>query len=60
MLFVLAGGSHIDTERTKRFGDQLESLYADPFKKAKKPPMSAAEIKEYIRGKIRKLRKKRD
>jgi len=56
---MLAAGSHIDTDRTKRFGDQLASLYADPFKKAKKP-MSAAEIKGYIRGKIRKLRKKGD
>lgn len=59
MLYMLAAGSHIDTDRTKRFGDQLASLYADPFKKAKKP-MSAAEIKGYIRGKIRKLRKKGD
>ena len=56
---MLAAGQRLDTDRAKRFSDRLESLYADPFKKAKKP-MSAAEIKEYIRGKIRKLRKKRD
>lgn len=58
MLFIIASGDHIDAERTKRFGEQLENLYADPFIKAKKP-MSAADIKDYIRDKIRKLRKKK-
>lgn len=57
MIFFLAGGQHIDTERTARFGEQLDKLYENPFEK-KKQPQTAAEIKAYILGKVRALREK--
>lgn len=61
MLFYVAGGSHIDMERTGRFSDQLETFYANPFQVSnvkQTAEMSAEEIKQYILGKIRELRKK--
>jgi hypothetical protein len=57
LMFHIAGGQHIDTERTQRFSEQLEKLYENPFEKKKKP-QTAAEIKGYILGKIRALREK--
>lgn len=56
LMFYVAGGQHIDTERSGRFTDQLDRLYSNPF--AKKMPTGVEEIKDYIRGKIRALRKK--
>lgn len=54
-MFFVAGGEHIDTERTKRFGAQLDVIYANPFEK-KTQPQTTEEIKEYMLEKIRKLR----
>jgi hypothetical protein len=58
LMYVLAGGQHIDTDRMKRFVDQLDELYANPFSLVKmSKDMSAQEIKDHIREKIRKRRK---
>lgn len=55
LMFRIAGGEHIDTECTKRFGEQLDVIYANPFEKKAKP-MTASEIKDHILSKIRELR----
>lgn len=52
MLYVIASGAKIDTERTERFGRHLERLYADPFRKPEKKPESAAEITTYLVDKM--------
>ena len=47
MLYIMAAGAHIDTNRVERFGVQLDEIYRNPFEK-KEQPMTAAEIKRYI------------
>lgn len=49
---MLASGEHIDGNKVERFGRKLESIYANPFEKRVKQPQTAAEIKEYILGKL--------
>ena len=59
LMYVLAGGQRIDTDRMKRFSEQLDEIYANPFSRVKlSRDMSAQEIKDHIRGKIRELKKK--
>ena len=60
MLFHLAGGEKIDTERTERFGAQVDEIYRNPFEDhgKKTEQMTAAEIREYTLMKIRELRGK--
>ena len=60
MLYAIAAGSKIDTDKTEPFSRQVNDLYRNPFeeKQQKKQPETAAEIKAYIRGKIRELRGK--
>lgn len=58
MVYVIASGEKIDMDRTKRFGVQLDEVYANPFEKKQQKPTSAAEIKNYMLDKIAKLRKK--
>lgn len=57
MLFNIAGGRKIDMERSHRFSEIVEDVYANPFANVKKLE-NADEIKTYIRGKIRKLKAK--
>ena len=57
MIYVIASGEKIDSDRTERFGALLEKIYENPFDKKKKP-MTAGEIKDYVLDKISKLRKK--
>lgn len=61
MLFSIASGIKIDAEKSPRFRVQIDEIYANPFEKKKAKntkPMTADEIKQYIRGKIRALRGK--
>lgn len=61
MLFAIASGIKIDAEKSPRFREQIDEMYANPFEtnKAKQSnQMTAEEIKQYVRGKIRKLRGK--
>lgn len=61
MLFAIASGIKIDAEKSPRFREQIDEMYANPFeaKRAKQSqPKTAEEIKQYIRGKIRELRGK--
>ena len=48
MMFVLAGGKHIDTDATEGFNVQVDAVYENPFVKKKKQPMTAEEIKQYV------------
>ena len=50
MVYVLAGGQHIDTDRTEGFAPQVEEAYKNPFeaKHRKKQPQTAAEIRQYV------------
>lgn len=54
MLYFAAAGKQIDTDRTPRFADQLESVFKNPFEKAEKK-MTAEEIRQYTLNKIRGL-----
>ena len=58
MLFAIASGIKIDKDKSPRFGQQVDEIYANPFTRKQNEQMTAAEIKEYIRGKIRVLRGK--
>lgn len=60
MMYALAAGIKIDTDKTEPFSHQVNDLYRNPFEKKKQAnqPKTAAEIKAYIRGKIRELRGK--
>ena len=53
MLYVIASGNRLDTDKAERFGKILEDVYRNPFEKAKKL-MTASEIKEYLIAKIDK------
>ena len=56
MLYVIASGGHIDTDAIKRFGEQLDEIYANPFeKKASEKKMTAADIKDHVASKIKGL-----
>ena len=55
MMYVLASGQHIDPERSPRFGQILETVYTNPFEKAKKK-MTAEEIRQYTIKRITELR----
>ena len=55
MLYMIASGRNIDTDRVETFGAQLDEIYANPFgAKKEKGPQTAAEVKDYILDKIRK------
>ena len=55
MLYFIAAGKHIDTDRTERFGAQVDRIHRNPFKKEKPQPRTAREIKDYIVGRIKAL-----
>ena len=60
MLFHMAGGEKIDTERSGNFGKQVDDVYRNPFEGRGNDTknMTAAEIKEYMLMRIRELRGK--
>lgn len=47
LLYAIAAGKKIDTDRFERFGAQVDKVYANPFE-AKEKPMTAAEVKQHI------------
>ena len=57
-MYFVAGGKRINTERTGRFSEQMDSIYENPFAGKQTQMTGVTEIKDYIRGKIRALRKK--
>ena len=57
MLYAIAAGVKIDTDKTEPFSHMVNDLYKNPFEeKQKKQPTTAAEIKAHVLGKIRELR----
>lgn len=60
MLYTIASGAKIDTDRTVPFWKQVEELYANPFERKADQPVTAEEIKAHVLKKIRELRGKRD
>lgn len=52
---VMASGKQIDPNRTQTYGEILKEIYADPFRKAKEQPQTAAEIIGYIGKKLEDL-----
>ena len=48
MVYVLAGGKHIDMERVPNFSSQIEEMYENPFAKKAPQPQTAKEIKEHV------------
>lgn len=56
MIYVLATVGHVDPNMTERFGVQVDSVYANPFRKKQKK-MSAAEIKQHVIDRIDDLLK---
>ena len=47
LLYIIASGKHIDDLRTRKFGEQIEELYRNPFAK-KNRLNSADDVKKYI------------
>ena len=58
MLYFIAAGHKIDTDRTPRFGKQVDLVYQNPFteEEKEKGPQTAAEIKQHILNRIREHR----
>ena len=54
MLYVIASGDKIDKDRVERFGERLERYYDNNTGEQKKK-MTAAEIKDHVAGKIKRL-----
>lgn len=52
MLYFIAAGVRINTDRCERFSRQVEDLYANPFVKKKQEPRTAAEITQYVAHRI--------
>ena len=48
MLYMIAAGTKIDTQRSERFGKQIEQIYRDPFVQVKETPKTRDEIVSYI------------
>ena len=56
MLYVITSGGHLDTDVVKRFGEQLDEIYANPFeKRVPDKKMTAADIKDHVASKIKGL-----
>ena len=54
MLYVIASGNKLDTDKAERFSEILEDAYKSPFVRRKSKLRTAAEIKEYLIAKIDK------
>ena len=48
MVYILAGGRHIDMDATPGFSAQLDEVYANPFEKKQPMPQTAEEITSYV------------
>jgi len=50
MMYIVAGGKHIDMDATDDFSVQVDAAYENPFKKQlqKRQPETAEEIKQYV------------
>ena len=48
MLYLIATGQRADPELLERFGAQVDEVYRNPFKRQRRQPQTAAEIREYI------------
>jgi len=55
MLYTIAAGAKVDTNRVKRFGYQLEEVYRNPFKKRPPELKTAAEIIQHVCDRIDEL-----
>lgn len=55
MLYAIAAGWKIDTERVPQFCEEIEKLYVNPFEKRVPQPQTAAEIKEYVLNRVEEL-----
>lgn len=55
MLYAIAAGIKIDTDRVERFGAQVDKVYANPFVTKKQEPRTAAEIKAHLIERIDEL-----
>lgn len=53
---MIATGQHIDPDKSRRFGEQLDAVYQNPFVQPKRE-MSAGEIKEHLLERIRETRR---
>jgi len=58
MLYAIAAGRHIDTDRTPKFWPQVDEVYRNPFRKEKQQPKTAEEIKEHMLQLIRANRER--
>ena len=54
LLYMIAAGMKIDTNKVERFGALVDMVYGDPFKEPEKP-MSAADVKRHLIEKIDRL-----
>lgn len=51
---MIAAGVKIDTNKVERFGVLVDRIYENPFSVSKEPK-TAAEVKQYLIGKIDQL-----
>ena len=51
---MIAAGMKIDTGKVDRFGALVDRVYSDPFGEPERP-MTAAEVKQHLIGKIDQL-----
>jgi len=56
MLFMIAAGQKIDTNRTDRFSKKVGEIYRNPFVAVQKKPETKAEIVDYIYQKVEEAR----
>lgn len=54
LLYMIAAGVKIDTSKVERFGTIVDKVYENPFIVSKEPK-TAAEVKQYLIGKIDQL-----
>ena len=54
LLYMIAAGMKIDTNKVERFGALVDRVYMDPFKGPEKP-MTAADVKQHLIDKIDRL-----
>lgn len=55
MLYTIAAGAKVDTNRVTRFGVQLEEVYRNPFRKKAPELKTAAEIIQHVCDRIDEL-----
>jgi len=58
MLYVIASGNKLDTDKAERFGIVLEDFYRSPFSHKTGKLKTAADIKAYLLQKIDETRER--